>query len=67
MPFDILVKMWDCIIIEKWRAVMKFALGILKSVKEEIKGLSLDEMSTFIRYFQRSNDLNAKLIFKLSE
>jgi hypothetical protein len=46
---------------------MKFALGILKSVKDEIKELSLEEMSTFIRYFQRSQNLDAKLIFKFSQ
>ena len=59
-PFDILYKIWDVFIIDKWKALFKFCMIIIFFMKEDMMKMDLNQ---FCQYF-RSNDLLTSLSFE---
>ena len=59
-PFDVLYKIWDVFIIDKWKALFKFCLILLFFMKEKLMQMDLN---TFSQYF-RSDELISTLSFE---
>ena len=59
-PFDVLYKVWDVFIIDKWKALFKFCMIILFFMKEDMMKMDLPK---FCDYFQ-SNELLTSLSFE---
>ena len=49
LPFDVLYKVWDVFIIDKWQAIFKFSLMILNSMKDKLITMDLITFSKFIK------------------
>ena len=60
LPFDVLYKVWDVFIIDKWKALFKFCMILLDFMKENL--LKMD-LNSFSQYF-RSNELLTSLSFE---
>ena len=58
-PFDVLYKVWDVFIIDKWKALFKFCMIILYYMKEDMMKMDLP---MFCNYFQ-SKELLTSLSF----
>ena len=59
-PFEVLYKIWDVFIIDKWKALFKFCLILLFFMKEKLMQMDLN---TFSQYF-RSDELISTLSFE---
>ena len=59
-PFDVLYKVWDVFIIDKWKALFKFCMIILYYMKEDMMNMDLP---MFCNYFQ-SKELLTSLSFE---
>ena len=59
-PFDVLYKVWDLFIIDKWKSLFKFCMIILFFMKEDMMQMDLNK---FCHYFQ-SNEILTSLTFK---
>ena len=60
LPFDVLYKIWDVFIIDKWKALFKFCMILLDFMKENLMKMDLN---SFSQYF-RSNALLTALPFE---
>ena len=60
LPFEVLCKVWDVFIIDKWKAIFKFSMAFLAIMEDEL--LTMD-LQTFSQYF-RSNATNSHLEYK---
>ena len=60
LPFDVLYKVWDVFIIDKWKALFKFCMILLYFMKEKLMKMDLN---LFSQYF-RSNELLTSLSFE---
>ena len=58
LPFDVLYKVWDVFIFDKWKAIFKFSLMILNSMKDKLMGMDLIAFSQYIK----DNKNNSTLI-----
>ena len=58
LPFDVLYKVWDVFILDKWKAIFKFSLMILNSMKDKLLEMDLITFSKFIK----DNKNNSSLI-----
>ena len=58
LPFEVLYKVWDVFILEKWKAIFKFSLMILNSMKDKLINMDLVTFSQFIK----DNKNNSSLI-----
>ena len=58
LPFDVLYKVWDVFILDKWKAIFKFSLMILNSMKDKLIKMDLITFSQFIK----DNKNNSSLI-----
>ena len=58
LPFDVLYKVWDVFIFDKWKAIFKFSLMILNSMKDKLITMDLITFSQFIK----DNKNNSSLI-----
>jgi len=58
--FDVLYRVWDVFIIEKWKALLKFCMILLFFMKEKLMQMDLN---SFSQYF-RSNELVSSLSFE---
>ena len=58
--FDVLYKVWDVFIIDKWKALFKFCMILLFFMKEKLMQMDLN---AFSQYF-RSNELVSSLSFE---
>lgn len=58
LPFEVLYKVWDVFIFDKWKAIFKFSLLILNSMKEQLITMDLITFSKFIK----DNKNNSSLI-----
>jgi len=59
-PFDVLYKVWDVFIIDKWKALFKFCMIILFFMKEDMMKMDL---GMFFDYF-RSDEVLTSLSFE---
>ena len=59
-PFDVLYKVWDVFIIDKWKALFKFCMIILFFMKEDMMKMNL---GMFFDYF-RSDEVLTSLSFE---
>ena len=59
-PFDVLYKVWDLFIIDKWKSLFKFCMIILFFMKEDMMQMDLNK---FCHYFQ-SNEILTSLTFE---
>ena len=59
-PFEVLYKVWDLFIIDKWKSLFKFCLIILYHMKEDMMQMDLNK---FCKYFQ-SNEIITSLSFE---
>ena len=60
LPFDVLCKVWDVFILDKWKAIFKFSMAFLAIMEEEL--LTMD-LQSFSQYF-RSSAVNSHLDYK---
>ena len=60
LPFDVLYKVWDVFIIDKWKALFKFCMILLDFMKEKLMKMDLN---LFSQYF-RSSELLTSLSFE---
>ena len=58
LPFDVLYKVWDVFILDKWKAIFKFSLMILNTMKDKLLTMDLITFSKFIK----DNKNNSSLI-----
>ena len=58
LPFDVLYKVWDVFIFDKWKAIFKFSLMILNTMKDKLVKMDL---ITFSQYIKNNKD-NSKLL-----
>ena len=58
LPFDVLYKVWDVFIFDKWKAIFKFSLMILNSMKDKLIKMDLITFSQYIK----DNKNNSTLI-----
>ena len=58
LPFEVLYKVWDVFILDKWKAIFKFSLMILNSMKDKLIKMDLITFSQFIK----DNKNNSSLI-----
>ena len=58
LPFDVLYKVWDVFLLDKWKAIFKFSLMILNSMKDKLITMDLITFSKFIK----DNKNNSSLI-----
>ena len=58
LPFDVLYKVWDVFILDKWKAIFKFSLMILNSMKDKLLKMDLITFSKYIK----DNKNNSSLI-----
>ena len=49
LPFEILYKVWDVFIIDKWKAVFKFSLILLDAMKSKLITMDLITLSKFLK------------------
>lgn len=49
LSFDVLVKVWDCFLIDGWKAAIKIAITLLKEIRPMVIQFDLDEISKFLR------------------
>ena len=59
-PFDVLYKVWDLFIIDKWKSLFKFCMIIFFFMKDEMMKMDLNK---FCIYFQ-SNEILTSLSFE---
>jgi hypothetical protein len=57
LPFDVLYKVWDVFIIDKWKAIFKFSLMILNSMKDKLITMDLITFSKFIKDNRNNSSL----------
>ena len=60
LPFDVLYRVWDVFIIDKWKALFKFCMILLDFMKEKLMKMDLN---LFSQYF-RSSELLTSLSFE---
>ena len=58
LPFEVLYKVWDVFVLDKWKAIFKFSLMILNSMKDKLITMDLITFSKFIK----DNKNNSSLI-----
>ena len=58
LPFEVLYKVWDVFIFDKWKAIFKFSLMILNSMKDKL--ITMD-LVTFSQYIKDNKD-NSNLL-----
>ena len=49
LPFEILYKVWDVFVIDKWKAIFKFSLILLDSMKNKLLSMDLLTLSKFLK------------------
>ena len=49
LPFDLLYKIWDLFIIDKWKAIFRIAIILLDTMKEKLMNLDLNKFCIFIK------------------
>ena len=57
LPFDVLYKVWDVFIMDKWKAIFKFSLMILNSMKDKLITMDLITFSKFIKDSKNNSSL----------
>ena len=57
LPFDVLYKVWDVFILDKWKAIFKFSLMILDSMKDKLLKMDLVTFSKFIKDNKNNSSL----------
>ena len=57
LPFETLYNIWDLFIIDKWKAVFKFSIIIVKYMKDELMNMNSLSFSSFVR-----NNANINLL-----
>ena len=57
LPFDVLYKVWDVFILDKWKAIFKFSLLILDSMKDKLLKMDLVTFSKFIKDNKNNSSL----------
>jgi hypothetical protein len=62
--FDVLYKIWDVFIIEKWKALFKFCMVLLFFMKEELMHMDLNKFSEYFRSDKLVSSLSFEDIFK---
>ena len=58
LPFEVLYKVWDVFVLDKWKAIFKFSLMILNSMKDKLITMDLITFSKYIK----DNKNNSSLI-----
>ena len=57
LPFEVLYKVWDVFIMDKWKAIFKFSLMILNSMKDKLITMDLITFSKFIKDNRNNSSL----------
>ena len=57
LPFEVLYKVWDVFIMDKWKAIFKFSLMILNSMKDKLITMDLITFSKFIKDNKNNSSL----------
>ncbi|CAG9324101.1 unnamed protein product [Blepharisma stoltei] len=60
LPFDTLVKIWDCIFIGNWKVIVRTECAILRELKPIFLDLNLEEISIYLRNNVRENHYDYK-------
>lgn len=66
LPFPILAKVWDTFLVDKWKAIFKFSLCILKDLYPQIIKMDLNAISVFFREKSRTLHKNFQKLYKYS-
>jgi hypothetical protein len=56
LPFEVLYKVWDVFIFDKWKAIFKFSLMILNTMKDKLIKMDLITFSQFIKDNKNNSD-----------
>ena len=57
LPFEVLYKVWDVFIFDKWKAIFKFSLMILNTMKDKLIKMDLITFSQFIKDNKNNSEL----------
>lgn len=60
LPLDTLLPVWDCFMVQGWKAVFKVGIAILREQRPMLINADLDEVSTFLRANQRVKRFNTR-------
>ena len=58
LPFNVLSKVWDVFIIDKWKSIIKFSLIILSQVSDILMQMDLHNVSKYFRDNSRKSFVN---------
>ncbi len=65
LPFNVLYKVWDIFIIDKWKAIFKFSMIFLYFMKNKLMKMDLNSFSLFFKSnAQNINQMNFKNIIQ---
>ena len=65
LPFNVLYKVWDIFIIDKWKAIFKFSMIFLYFMKDKLMKMDLNSFSLFFKSnAQNINQMNFKNIIQ---
>lgn len=58
LPYDLLLKVWDCFFIQGWKVLIKVGISLFQSICQDLLDADLDEISMVMRETLRSKCLN---------
>uniref|UniRef100_A0A6S8B316 Rab-GAP TBC domain-containing protein n=1 Tax=Aplanochytrium stocchinoi TaxID=215587 RepID=A0A6S8B316_9STRA len=50
LPLDLLVRVWDVLVIDGWKTIFRVGISLLKIIKSELMEMGLEELSRFFRH-----------------
>ena len=62
LSFDLLYKIWDLFIIDKWKAIFRIAIILLDTMKEKLLNLDLNKFCIFIKSKEIKENVQYKYI-----
>ena len=49
LPFQTLVRVWDCFFLDGWKVIIKFSVALLREIRPQILQYELEEISNLLR------------------
>lgn len=62
LSFDLLYKIWDLFIIDKWKAIFRIAIILLDTIKDKLLNLDLNKFCIFIKSKEIKENVQYKYI-----
>jgi hypothetical protein len=55
LPFDTLLRVWDCFFLDGWRVIIKFSLALLREIRPVLLDFDMEEISSYLRKADQIN------------